>query len=69
MDPSIASTKLQILCRNLRSKEMYHQSPGQTEGEFSSGLYWCSRTCETFGPDGQTAGKSECCTGRSCYVG
>ena len=68
MDPSIASTKLQTLCRKLRSKEMYHQPAGQAEDEFSSGLYWCNRTCENFGPDGQAVGKSECCTGRSCYV-
>ena len=69
MDPSIASTKLHMLCRNLRSKEMYHQSPGQAEDEFASGIYWCSKTCENFGPDSQPVGKSECCAGRSCYVG
>jgi hypothetical protein len=68
MDPSIATTKLQIFCRNLRSKEMYHQPHDQAEDEFSSGLYWCGKTCENFGPDGQSVGKSECCTGRSCYV-
>src|SRR6266545_5628148 len=53
MDPAIASTKLHMLCRNLRSKEMFHQSPGQAEDEFSSGIYWCSKTCENFGPDSQ----------------
>jgi hypothetical protein len=69
MDPSISSTKLQMLCRNLRSKEMYYQSPGQAEDEFSSGIYWCGKTSENFGPDSQPVGKTECCAGRSCYVG
>jgi hypothetical protein len=65
----MTTTKLQIPCRNLRSKEMYYQSPGQLEDEFSGGVYWCEKTCENFGPDGQPVTKSECCAGRSCYVG
>ena len=69
MDPAIASTKSQIRCRNLRSKEMYYESPGQEEDEFASGVYWCGKTQENFGPDGQPASKSECCAGRACYVG
>jgi len=70
MDPSIAPTKPPMLCRNLRSKEMYYQSPGQEEeDEFSSGIYWCSKTQEAFGPDGQPVAKSRCCAGRACYVG
>ena len=58
-----------MLCRNLRSKEMFYQSPGQAEDEFSSGIYWCGKTSENFGPDRQPVGKTECCAGRSCYVG
>jgi hypothetical protein len=58
----------QLPCRHLRSKEMYYQAPGQAEDEFDSGAYWCARTQENFGPDGQPAGKIECCAGRSCYV-
>ena len=46
---------------------MYYQ--GQVEDEFASGVYWCSKTQENFGPDGEPAGKSDCCAGRSCYVG
>ena len=65
----MASTELQIACRDLRSKEMYHQSPGQPEDESSSGIYWCGKTQENFGPDGQPVSKSECCAGRACYVG
>ena len=64
-----AALKLGAPCQQLRSKEMYYQSPGQEEDElFSSGLYWCIRTYEGFGPDGQPVGKTECCAGRSCYI-
>jgi hypothetical protein len=60
----------QIPCRNLRSKEMYYQGLGQPEDEFSSGLHWCAKTQEGFGPDGQPAGKIECCClERPCYIG
>jgi len=60
--------KLQVPCRNLRSQEMYYQSIGQPANEFTSGSYWCIKTHEPFGPDGQVAGERECCAGRSCYI-
>ena len=46
---------------------MYHQSPGQEDDQFCSGLYWCNRTHETFGPDGQPVSKAECCATRVCF--
>jgi len=48
---------------------MYYESPGEEEDQFSSGIYWCGKTQEGFGPDGQAASKTECCNGRSCYIG
>lgn len=54
-------------CRNLRSKEMYY-AYGEAEDEFSSGCFWCAKTQEGFGPDGEPAGKAECCNGRQCYI-
>jgi hypothetical protein len=65
--PETSSSKLQLPCRNLRSKEMYYQ--GAQEDEYASGVHWCAKTQEGFGPDGEPAGKMECCAGRSCYVG
>lgn len=59
----------QSFCQRLRSKEMYHSRSGGTEDEFASGVYWCMKTQEAFGPDGEPAGKTECCPGRSCYLG
>lgn len=69
MSESNKITALRSPCRNLRSKEMYYEAPGQEEDDFSSGVYWCLKTNEAFGPDGQPAEKKECCTGRNCFVG
>jgi hypothetical protein len=55
-------------CRHLRSKEMYYQTYGQADDEFSSGIYWCGKTQENFGPDGEPCGQGECAAGRPCYL-
>ena len=55
-------------CKYLRSKEMYYQGLNPEEDAFSSGVYWCSKTYEAFGPDGESADRTECCPGRSCYT-
>jgi hypothetical protein len=67
MNPSESAPQIQIPCRNLRCKEMYHEAPGHQEDEFSSGLYWCTKTHENFGPDGEPVGKSRCCATRACF--
>lgn len=62
---SESTGELKIPCRSLRSKEMYYH--GSETDEFSSGLFWCQKTHESFGPDGQPAAKPECCGNRACY--
>ena len=69
MKTSHSSTRIQLVCPKLRSKEMYYEQPGQEEEDFSSGLFWCMKTNETFGPDGRPIGKEECQEGRGCYCG
>jgi hypothetical protein len=59
-------TTIELPCRYLRNKEMYYQ--GSEDDEFASGLYWCNRTQESFGPDGAACGKLECCATRACYL-
>ena len=59
---------IKISCRHLRSKEMYYHSPGQMDDDFSSGVYWCGKTQENFGPDGEPCGKAECSSGRTCCL-
>jgi len=56
----------EIPCRNLRNKEMYYQAP--EEDEYASGIFWCGKTHESFGPDGEPVSKKQCCEGRSCYL-
>jgi hypothetical protein len=58
----------QLPCRHIRSKEMYYQGFTQEDDQFSSGLYWCTKTHESFGPDGQPVGKTECCHARTCFL-
>ena len=62
------SPNVQTPCRHLRNKEMYYQGSGQEDDEFASGIHWCAKTQEAFGPDGQEAGKTQCCAERACYV-
>ena len=58
-------TSVPIPCRHLRCKEMYYQAP--TDDEFASGIYWCGKTQENSGPDGQPCSKCECGPERACY--
>ena len=64
--PETTTKTTQIPCRFLRCKEMFYQ--GDESDEFASGAYWCLRTNEPFGPDGETCGKKQCCANRTCYV-
>ncbi len=62
-------THLRIPCRHLRSKEMFYHGEGPEHEPYASDAFWCTKTHETFGPDGQPAVKVQCCAGRSCFVG
>jgi len=66
MDTPETSAQFELPCRYLRSKEMYYQ--GAEDESFASGIYWCTRTHEPFGPDGQPCDKKRCCEGRECYL-
>lgn len=69
MNSSEDSAKLQFPCRYLRNKEMYYETVEQDNDPCASGIYWCTKTHEGFGPDGKSVCKSDCCATRSCYVG
>lgn len=66
MSASEQTVQFKAPCRYLRNKEMFYQ--GAEDDEFASGIVWCSKTHENFGPDGVAADKKECCSGRACYV-
>jgi hypothetical protein len=67
-NPPISLANLKMPCRHLRSKEMYYQEYGAPDDEFSSGIYWCGKTQENFGPDGHPCGRGECTGERTCYI-
>ena len=67
MDESKSAPRGLLLCPCLRSKEMYHERYGKAEDAYSSGVYWCNKTYETFGPDGGEVGHEECIPGRGCF--
>ena len=64
----VTLAEFKVPCRHLRSKEMYYQDFGAPEDPYSSGIYWCGKTQESFGPDGHSCGKDECSGQRSCYL-
>ncbi|MEY2408715.1 MAG: hypothetical protein QOF48_1385 [Verrucomicrobiota bacterium] len=64
---ALAGNNLPAACRHIRCKEMYYQPPGQPADEFASGIHWCVRTQENFGPDGQSCSQCECGPERACY--
>ena len=66
MNNANEQTSFQLPCRNLRNKEMYYGA--SDEDEFASGQFWCLKTNENFGPDGEAVAKKQCCEGRACYV-
>ena len=68
MNNSETPPQFQARCRHLRSKEMYHQAAGQPDDEFASGQFWCAKSQENFGPDGQPVSGTECCASRSCFT-
>lgn len=68
--PEQPSGTMTTPCKVLRSKEMFYEAPDQeSDDAFASGAYWCGKTQEPFGPDGEPAEKEACQCGRSCYIG
>lgn len=57
---------LNLPCRYLRAKEMYYQ--GFEEDPCASGVYWCGKTQESFGPDGEACDQHQCCGQRACFT-
>ena len=64
----VTLAEFKVPCRHLRSKEMYYQDFGAADDQYASGIFWCGRTQESFGPDGHSCGKEECGGQRSCYL-
>jgi hypothetical protein len=58
-------------CTDLRCKSMYYRDderPGMLHWSNSMG-YYCVKTADAVGPDGESALHPDCQPGRSCYKG
>lgn len=55
-------------CSNLRWKGMYIEAEWDpTVPHGNDRLFWCTRTQNCLGPDGQAVDDYECHEGRKCY--
>ncbi len=67
----IDPVKLKIACQNLRHKMMYvderQQSVGLVDDSSDTRVFWCMRTQDALGPDGDSVDAKSCSPQRSCY--
>lgn len=61
-----------VICRMLRSKTGYGTMEGGDHPwhfiQSGTANYWCLKTMEPSGPDGELAHFSVCQTGRECFL-
>lgn len=58
------------VCRSLRTKTAFGSDGGVGDwkfGESTTAVYWCLRTMETFGPDGNFSHAHSCGPHRRCH--
>ncbi len=62
------------LCRQLRCKEMYYNSPDQLERAranpaeaLANKHFWCLKTFTAMGPENEPCSADACSPSRSCY--
>lgn len=60
--------KINFPCKCLRSKEMFYGEAAGEDSLFAGGVYWCTRTQDALGPDGQPVERQECMESRTCYL-
>lgn len=63
--------KLQVCCLNLRHKMMYcdprQNIPGLVDASSDTRIYFCTKSQDSLGPDGQPVHPEDCSDGRGCY--
>ena len=62
---------LQVACANLRHKMMYiddrQRQVGMVDDSSDTRVFWCIRTQESLGPDGENVNARRCTPERGCY--
>lgn len=64
---SVENARRVSVCKQLRSKEMFHSENPMEEDLYHSGIYWCHHTAEGLGPDGGCVDSEECLRSRECF--
>ena len=63
--------KLHVTCMNLRHKLMFvderHMQRGMTDNSSDTRVFWCKKTQDCLGPDGEPVSPGDCSNGRACY--
>jgi hypothetical protein len=63
--------QLRVACMSLRHKMMYvderHAPRGMVDDSSDTRIYWCTKTQDALGPDGQPVSPSDCAQSRQCY--
>lgn len=63
--------RLQVACVNLRHKMMYvderHATPGLVDDSSDTRVFFCVRTHDALGPDGEPVSVCDCSTSRACF--
>ena len=66
------TVRLHVTCLNLRHKLMYideqHGVPGMVDTRSDTRVYWCTKSQNALGPDGDAVHPDSCSGGRHCYV-
>lgn len=71
--PEDDTVQLTVACKSLRHKLMYvderHARRGVVDDSSDTRVFFCVRSGDSLGPDGEPVSPSECATSRSCYCG
>lgn len=62
---------LKTTCLNLRHKLMYvderQSTPGMVDDSSDTRVFFCTKTCDSLGPDAEPVGPRDCTASRTCY--
>lgn len=62
---------LQVTCLNLRHKMMYvderQRTPGLVDDSSDTRIFFCTKTQDSLGPDGEPVSPTDCDGSRDCY--
>ena len=64
---------LKTACQSIRHKLMYvddrHATPGMVDDSSDTRIFFCVKTQDSLGPDGEAVSQTDCKKNRSCFCG